>query len=122
MRRMIILSALMVLGITQAVQGQVPRTLSYQGVLKDSVGTIVPDDDYDFIFRIYDVPSGGVALWAESYYPCQKVCKDGALDGKSDEACIGRYPERDTGRGGADHAALRRAVLAGGHDRIRQRA
>ena len=66
MRRMIILSTLMVLGITQAVQGQVPLTLSYQGVLKDSVGTIVPDDDYDFIFRIYDVPSGGTALWTES--------------------------------------------------------
>jgi hypothetical protein len=46
--------------------GQVPQTISYQGVLKDDMGAIVPEDDYDFEFNIYDVPSGGTPLWTEN--------------------------------------------------------
>jgi hypothetical protein len=43
-----------------------PRTLSYQGVLTDNMGTIVPDGDYAMTFRIYTVPSGGTVAWLES--------------------------------------------------------
>lgn len=47
------------------VFGQVPQTISYQGVLTDTSGTVVPDGDYNLTFRLYDVASGGTALWTE---------------------------------------------------------
>ena len=66
MKRSMVLAAILALALTVYAMGDVPRTISYQGVLKDDAGVIVPDDDYDFIFRIYDVSSGGTALWTES--------------------------------------------------------
>ncbi len=66
MKRSILTGAILALVLTGYAMGDVPRTISYQGVLKDDAGVIVPDDDYDFTFRIYDVSSGGTALWAES--------------------------------------------------------
>ena len=42
-----------------------PETISFQGALRDSVGSLVPDGDYNVTFRIYDVSSGGSALWTE---------------------------------------------------------
>lgn len=42
-----------------------PTTLSYQGVLTDSGGTKV-DGSYTITFSIYDVISGGTALWSET--------------------------------------------------------
>lgn len=44
-----------------------PSTMSYQGVLSDPSGTLVPDNDYAMTFRLYDVSAGGAALWSESY-------------------------------------------------------
>ncbi len=44
----------------------VPQTLSYQGLLKDAGGTVIPDGTYDVTFRIYNVPAGGAALWTET--------------------------------------------------------
>jgi hypothetical protein len=44
----------------------VPRTVSYQGVLKDDEGVVVPDDTYSIEFNIYDVQTGGTALWTET--------------------------------------------------------
>ncbi|MEP7220527.1 MAG: hypothetical protein ABI876_16495, partial [Bacteroidota bacterium] len=49
-----------------AAQGPVPRLLSYQGVLSDSRRTAVPDSTYTITFRIYDVGTGGTALWKET--------------------------------------------------------
>ncbi len=34
----------------QIVRGDIPRTLSYQGILTDNNGEVVSDNDYDFIF------------------------------------------------------------------------
>jgi len=48
------------------VQAQIPRTLSYQGVLTDPAGNIKPDGPYTFTFRLYDVASAGTALWTET--------------------------------------------------------
>lgn len=45
---------------------QIPHTLSYQGVLCDSLGNPKPDALYNITFRFYDVNSGGVALWTET--------------------------------------------------------
>ncbi|MFI5252041.1 MAG: hypothetical protein ACHQQQ_06365 [Bacteroidota bacterium] len=44
-------------------QAQIPRTLSYQGVLTDSSGNPKPDGAYSFTFCIYDSPGGGTNLW-----------------------------------------------------------
>ncbi len=44
----------------------VPRTMSYQGVLRDDVGNSVPDGSYSIEFNIYDVATGGTALWTET--------------------------------------------------------
>ena len=43
----------------------IPELLNYQGVLKDASGNIVPDGNYDLTFNIYDVESGGTAIWSE---------------------------------------------------------
>ena len=38
----------------------VPRSMTYQGVLKDSEGNPVADDVYNVIFRIFNAESGVV--------------------------------------------------------------
>ena len=34
--------------------GQIPQTISYQGVLTDAGGAVVPDGTYQLTFNIYD--------------------------------------------------------------------
>jgi hypothetical protein len=46
--------------------GQVPKTLSYQGVLTGVNGNPAPNGSYQLTFRIYAEPSGGTPLWAET--------------------------------------------------------
>lgn len=48
------------------VAGQIPRTLSYQGVLSDTSGVPKPDGVYGMTFRLYTVPEGGGPLWSET--------------------------------------------------------
>ncbi|MGH7454459.1 MAG: hypothetical protein ACRENG_24100 [bacterium] len=48
------------------VAAQIPRTLSYQGVLTDNAGKPRPDGSYTFTFRFYTSPTGGTAIWSES--------------------------------------------------------
>jgi len=45
---------------------QSPGILSYQGVLTDGAGSVVPDGNYSLTFRLYDVPAGGAALYSET--------------------------------------------------------
>jgi len=44
----------------------IPHMLNYQGRLTDNAGNAVPDSDYSVTFRMYDVPTGGTELWAET--------------------------------------------------------
>ncbi|MBI5019932.1 MAG: hypothetical protein HZB59_00695 [Ignavibacteriales bacterium] len=44
---------------------QIPRTLSYQGVLTDSLGNPKPDGSYSLTFRLYEAESSGSVLWTE---------------------------------------------------------
>jgi len=46
--------------------GQIPRTISYQGVLTDNSGNPQPDGDYSFIFNFYEVSTGGNLIWGET--------------------------------------------------------
>ena len=60
---LVVLTALLV---TQGVWSQVPNTMSYQGVLHDGGGGAVSDGNYNITFTLYDVASGGSALWSET--------------------------------------------------------
>jgi hypothetical protein len=48
------------------IDAQIPRTLSYQGVLTDAAGQLVPDGNYNLTFRLYDPPESGTAIWTEA--------------------------------------------------------
>lgn len=41
----------------------VPRLLTYQGMLSDSLGNPLDDGDYSLTFSIYDAAEGGTQLW-----------------------------------------------------------
>jgi hypothetical protein len=50
--------------VTSLGLGQIQRTLSYQGVLTDSLGNPRPDGTYQFTFKLFD--NGGTAVWEET--------------------------------------------------------
>lgn len=45
---------------------QLPRTMSYQGVLADAAGILVPDAVHTLTFTLYDAASGGSVVFAET--------------------------------------------------------
>jgi hypothetical protein len=45
----------------------VPSTINYQGYLSDDNGEALQDGDYEITLRIYNVLTGGTALWAETW-------------------------------------------------------
>lgn len=45
---------------------EVPQLITVQGLLTNSGGSPLPNAEYSVVFSIYDVPSGGSALWNES--------------------------------------------------------
>jgi len=47
------------------VEAQIPRTLSYQGMLTTQMGSPRPDGEYVFTFCLYTAPTGGKAIWRE---------------------------------------------------------
>jgi hypothetical protein len=53
--------------IAQSLVAQIPQTMSYQGRLTDLAGNAVANGTYSITFKIYDVVSGGVALWTETW-------------------------------------------------------
>jgi len=67
MNRKILMLFLMIMLLTVAAAfGQVPKTLSYQGVLTGANGNPVPNGNYQLTFRIYTEASGGSPLWVET--------------------------------------------------------
>jgi hypothetical protein len=64
------LTALALTGVLLLVSitstGQIPRELSYQGLLTDDSGRPLINAPVSLVFRIYDAPSGGNQLWSES--------------------------------------------------------
>ncbi len=57
---------LVVMLCTTVAHAEVPQTMSYQGVLRDATGNVVPDGDYDLTFSLYNVWTGGTAFWTET--------------------------------------------------------
>jgi hypothetical protein len=66
MKRLFAASLLLLLLLPASARAQAPSTMSYQGVLTDASGNLVADGNYSLTFRIYDVASGGAALWTEA--------------------------------------------------------
>jgi hypothetical protein len=65
MRRFLTLGTLAVLCAGPAAAA-IPGLMSYQGLLSDGNGAVVPDGDYPLTFKLYGVAVGGAALWSES--------------------------------------------------------
>lgn len=65
MKRSILTITVFVL-MTGAIFAQIPRTMSYQGVLTDANGNAVPDGSVTMKFRLYEAATGGTAIWEET--------------------------------------------------------
>jgi len=57
--------------LAQLGWGQIPKALSYQGILTDMAGGAGPNGDYDLTFKIFDNPISGEPLWTETHYGVQ---------------------------------------------------
>ncbi|MBC8400427.1 MAG: tail fiber domain-containing protein [Candidatus Marinimicrobia bacterium] len=57
---------LVILAMPYIGQAQIPRTLSYQGVLSDETGSPKPDGSYTFTFTLYNTSTGDAAIWTET--------------------------------------------------------
>ncbi|MBI5324889.1 MAG: hypothetical protein HZB41_06400 [Ignavibacteriae bacterium] len=55
--------AMMMLIITSLSMAQIPKTISYQGVLTNASGVVVPDGNYSLTFKLFEVATGGTLLW-----------------------------------------------------------
>ena len=64
MRWLVVLVAMAVVFSVVPALGDIPQTMSYQGVLKDSLGNTVPDGTYEVAFALY-WQFGGSAVWSE---------------------------------------------------------
>ena len=69
MKPLSFLSVLLLLLAAQVVWGQIPQTMSYQGVLTDAAGDPVQDGDYNLTFKLYASASTGTELWTETQTP-----------------------------------------------------
>lgn len=58
--RLVVLGVCVILLLPDSATAQIPRSVSYQGVLTDSSGVPKPDGSYLFTFRLYTAQSGGV--------------------------------------------------------------
>jgi len=47
-------------------QAQVPKTISYQGILTNAEGNAVSDGDYSIVFTLYNALTDGNNLWTET--------------------------------------------------------
>lgn len=52
--------------VMQSLYAVPPAKISYQGVLTDGSGTVVPNGNYNLTFALYTAESGGTALWTET--------------------------------------------------------
>lgn len=66
MKRMILAATLVALAVSGPAAAVVPPLISYQGVLTDNAGVLVPDGPHDFTFTIWDAPAGGTLLYCET--------------------------------------------------------
>ncbi len=66
MRNTVLITLLLVALLPSSLFSQIPRNISYQGVLTDDAGIPRPNGRYFFTFKLYDVSSGGAAIWTQA--------------------------------------------------------
>lgn len=49
-----------------SLQAQIPKLISYQGLLADDGGVALTDGDYSITVNLYDAAQGGAPLWSET--------------------------------------------------------
>ncbi|MBN1213746.1 MAG: tail fiber domain-containing protein [candidate division Zixibacteria bacterium] len=69
---------LFLLGVAQTAESSYPPFMNYQGRLTDPSGNPVPDGNYNVVFTIYDLPTGGTELWTSGTLPVS--VKDGLFN------------------------------------------
>ena len=47
--------------------GEIPETISYQGILTDGSSIVVPDGSYNLMFVLYDSETNGSTVWTETH-------------------------------------------------------
>lgn len=65
MKRIYLLTALL-LSVISVAYGQVPRSFSYQGVLSEKNGGVVPDGDHLLTLTLYPTRTGAVTLYSKT--------------------------------------------------------
>ncbi|HVO76711.1 MAG TPA: hypothetical protein VMT60_01875, partial [Candidatus Bathyarchaeia archaeon] len=65
MKKAIVLTLILAACLAGTAAAEVPSLLNYQGILTDGSGVAVPDNTYGVTFKIYEVPTGGSAIWTE---------------------------------------------------------
>ena len=66
MRRVVTFALVLLFVAGLGARAGVPPMINYQGKLMQPSGAAVPDGTYSMTFAIYDVPTGGTALWSET--------------------------------------------------------
>jgi hypothetical protein len=61
----VVFTAFLLLASAFYAAAQIPRTLSYQGVLTDAAGKPRADDTYAFTFCLYETNDGSAPIWCE---------------------------------------------------------
>ncbi|MCK4461401.1 MAG: hypothetical protein KAW46_06330 [candidate division Zixibacteria bacterium] len=81
MRQLLLLGVLGVILMASGAQGDVPNTISYQGILADADGGVVDNGDYNLHFYLYEAETGGTAIWDENHNDVNVVnVYDGRFD------------------------------------------
>ena len=63
----LLLTLLVVFGSTSVSYAEIPATISYQGVLTDAAGAVVPNGDYKLTFTIYGEGPIPIVWWTETH-------------------------------------------------------
>jgi hypothetical protein len=65
MKYIMLFTLFFVIAMSQFTSAQIPRTISYQGILTDNTGNPKPDGDYSMTFSFYETEVGGNTIWSE---------------------------------------------------------
>jgi hypothetical protein len=66
MKNLVLISLFLIFICFESLLPQIPRLISYQGVLTDTTGKPKPDGIYNFVFSFYETSTAGNLLWTES--------------------------------------------------------
>lgn len=67
MKRLFLYFVVLSLLVTTTLFSQIPRKISYQGILTDATGAPASEGSYDLQFGLYDAPTGGSSLFVETH-------------------------------------------------------